>query len=292
MGLVKEIWLKTLFMLFLEKPTFLDLAMDLTPYLEEGGMVINLAHAGADPAVFVNNAVWPLSIQQLTEVASALPLDTMITAPTVVREVDKKQYAYDKQQGDVMRHVSALVNVMHLRGAYNIGPSTHNVLRPVLETTGAVKTDGSRAMQFKDIITLGKAFNKAGIPQEDRVLVLTPEHEGDLMEENLQLLNSLVSGERPNKAFTFKIEQSNMTPVYNSNTGAKGALGAVENPAGQIWSGSVAFHKACFGSVRGAAKFFSRIDDPEHAGSIINYQQYFLALPIRNYGLGAIINGL
>lgn len=39
----------------------------------------------------------------------------------------------------------------------------------------------------------------------------------------------------------------------------------------------------------GTIDMFARIDDPEERGTIVGFQKRFIAMPIRNKGIGAII---
>lgn len=290
--LEQEVWLANLQMNYQERVTFLNLAEDLTQYLDAGGTILNLAHAGADPTVLVNNAVYPLTVTTLTENPSAVALDHFTTVPTVVRELQKKQFAYDKQKGDLERHNNAIRNTTTGRAAYNIAPASNAFATPVIATTGAVKPDGSRAMTFADIVKLGARFTAANVDPADRVLVLSAEHHADLQIENIQLYNALIAGGAVSDSLGFKVEHCGSNPVFDSNTGIKAALGAAVNPAAQKWQASVAFQKSSFGKVMGTAKMFSSLSDPLYSGDIISFQQFFMAVPIRAYGFGAIYSGI
>lgn len=272
-----------------ETPSWIYQGSSLNEYLSTDGTVLNLAHAGSDPAVLVNNTVYPMTITQLSETPSSVALDRFTTVPTLVYNYEKRQYSYDKIKEDALRHANAIKGAQGLRTAFNWSPSSNATGRPVIGTTGAATTGGRKKCKFEDIINLSAELDSAGIDPADRHLVLCPAHKNDLMVENLLYFNSLfnagrVDGTQLNFA---GIWDSIYGPVYNAATGVRGALGAAE-VAGSAYKASFIFQKSCVGFANGAVDMFYRENDPEYGGTIQNFEQHFLGLPLRTYGYGAI----
>lgn len=288
-GLIKELWVAALMKAYQENPSWIYAASSLDSYLSSDGTVLNLAHAGADPAVFINNTVYPMTVNRLSETPSTVALDRFTTEPTLVYNYEKRQYSYDKIKEDALRHANAIKAAQGLRTAFNWSPASNAAGKPVIGTTGAATTGGRKRCKFEDLITLNTELDNAGIDPNDRHLVLCAAHKGDLMTENLQYFNSMVAnGKIDGIQLNFAgIWQSNATPVYTAATGVKGALGAVE-VAGTAYKASFVFQKSCVGFSNGKLDMFSNENDPLWGGTIQNYEQHFLGLPLRTYGYGAI----
>lgn len=277
-------------LLFKETPSFLDDASDLNEFVE-GGLVLNLANAGVDPTVLVNNNTYPLSISHLGETPDSISLDKYTTLPSVIYDHEKKQYSYDKAKGDLERHRNAIMDAFGLRGAYNFAPSSHTPGTPVLTTSGAANAAGRKIMKWNDLIDLGAAFDAANIPTNDRTIVLCSEHYADLQKEDLNLFKTLVkegSGEVINN-YGWKIRRYNLTPVYDSSSEIKSALGTAPVAINELHRSSVAFQKSCVGKADGLLKMFSTVDDPQYTGTIMNFEKHSIAVPRRAEGYGAII---
>lgn len=283
-GLNKEIWIAEIMEKFYPDRSFLTEPKDMSSFVDYN--TINLADAGADPEVLINNTVWPIPVSQRTDTPLALPLDTLDTTSTLVRNVEEIEAAYDKMQSVVAGHKNSLMDKASVLAAYNYAPSTDDTATPVVGTTGAAD-GGFKKISLDDILKLRQRFDMVDAPEDSRVLVLHPSHFVDLMAEDKDMFKSFIQGKPGFELFGFKTYSFSKTPVYNKSTGAKAALGAAAAPTTDTIS-SVAFLKTEVMKAIGTVEMFATLKDPANKGDIINFQMRFSALPLRSKGLGAI----
>ncbi|MDL2290393.1 hypothetical protein LJB95_03215, partial [Paludibacteraceae bacterium OttesenSCG-928-F17] len=164
--------------------------------------------------------------------------------------------------------------------AYNLSPLKDTAGTPVLKTTGANRGDGKKKLTFNDVLQLSMKFNKNNFPKNERVLVLCPEHEADLLAEDADRYNAVMTS---GKLGTFKIYSFSDNALYDPATGEKQPKGALTGN-----ESSFAFIKSrtlrCMGDVHG---------EPERhwakeRGWLIGFQMRFIALPLQSKGFGAI----
>lgn len=240
---------------------------------------INLGEVGADPNVIKDNSTWPLTPTTRTDTGIEIPLATFDTEPTHVTHVEELETSYDKCQSVVMQHANALRTQASLSAAYNIAPSSNATNTPVLATTGADRGDGNKALTYKDILTLRTKFNKANLPQLGRVIVLCPEHEEDLLNEDAARYNQIMT---TGTIAGFKVYTFTGNPTY-STSGSKKPYGDF---TGQ--PSSIAFVNSevmrCMGSIEGEPE--KRWAD--YRGWLLGFQMRFVAMPFRSKGIAAI----
>lgn len=283
-GLNKEIWIAEILEKFYPDRSFLTEAKDMSSFVEYN--TINLADAGADPDVLINNSVWPIPVTQRTDSPIALPLDTLDTTSTLVRNVEEIETAYDKMQSVVAGHKNSLLDKASALAAHNFAPGSDATETPVIASTGA-GDGGFKKITLDDILKLRQRFDMFDAPEESRVLVLNPSHFVDLMAEDKDMFKSFISGKPGFELFGFKTYSFSKTPTFNKSTGAKKAFGAAAAPATDTIS-SVAFLKGEVMKAQGTTEMFARLKDPDNKGDIINFQMRFAALPLRSKGLGVI----
>ena len=240
---------------------------------------INLSQIGADPNVIKDNTTWPLTPTQRTDSGIQIPLATYDTEPTHVTNVEELETAYDKCESVVRQHANALYTKACLSAAYNIAPASNTAAAPVLATTGANRGDGNKALTYKDLLKLRTAFNKANYPLQGRVLLLSPEHEEDLLAEDVNRYNRIME---TGQVAGFKVYTFNGNPTYTT-AGAKNAYGTL---TGQ--PSSVAFLNSevmrAMGDIEGEPE--KRWAD--YRGWLLGFQMRFVAMPFRSKGIAAI----
>lgn len=241
---------------------------------------INLNQVGADPNVVKDNSVWPITPTTRTDAGITIPLATFDTEPTHVTNVEELETSYDKCQSVVEQHASALRMKAMLSAAYNIAPASDTADTPVIAATGAVRPDnGKHALTYKDILTLRAKFNKANLPGE-RVLVLCPEHEEDLLNEDANRYRTIIE---TGGIAGFKVYVTNHGVQYNNGTFTKNPFGSNTG----LYS-SFAFCKSevmrAMGSIEGEPE--KRWAD--YRGWLIGFQLRFVAMPFRSKGIGAV----
>ena len=240
---------------------------------------INLSQVGADPEVVKDNSTWPLTPTSRTDSGIELPLATFDTKPTHVTNVEELETSYDMCQSVVAQHAAALRTKAMLSAAYNISPASNSAATPVLPTTGNDRGDGNKALTYADLLTLRTKFNKANYPQTGRVIVLCPEHEEDLLKEDADRYNQIMT---TGQVAGFKVYVTNHGVQYN-NSGVKQAYGTTNaQPC------SFAFCKdevmRAMGTIEGEPE--KRWAD--YRGWLLGFQMRFVAMPFRNKGIAAI----
>lgn len=282
-GVNKEIWIAEILEKFYPDSSFLTQVRDMTAFVEYN--TINLAEAGVDPNVLVNNTTYPVPFAPRVDNPIALPLDTYDTEGTVVRNVEEIESAYDKMASVASGHRNALRSKTAERAAHAYAPDSDDTFTPVLPSTG--DTSGEiKKLTLDDVFDLNHRFDLEDQP-EDRVLILHPTHYLHLKQEDAKLFKSFVENRRQGfDLLGFKTYIYSRTPRFNRSTGIKVPFGAASGGTDTI--SSVAFIGSEVMKCDGTVEMFARLKDPEQKGDIINFQKRFLALPLRLKGIGAV----
>lgn len=278
--MLKEIFANIILELFYPDGAWLNELTSMDHMVEYNK--INLSQIGADPNVVKDNNTWPITPTSRTDSGIEIALATYDTEPTHVTNVEELETAYDKCQSVVTQHAAALRTKAALTAAYNIAPTSNATNTPVIATTGTDRGDGNKAMKYADILTLRTKFNKLNYPMDGRVLVLSPEHEEDLLKEDVDRYNRMMT---TGTLAGFKVYTFNGTPTYSNvnNVMTKNAYGST---TGQ--PSSIAFCKSevmrAMGSIEGEPE--KRWAD--YRGWLLGFQMRFVAMPFRNKGIAAI----
>lgn len=288
-GLNKEIWLEQLIEPTYAEASFMDFAQDMTMHVENN--TINLAEAGLDPDVLVNNTTYPIAMVERVDNPLAIPLDRFDTVNTVVRAAERAELSYDKVESVIKGHRRSLRIQSLKRAAHAYAPQTTSTFTPTIDCSGPVRPDTSRKrMTLADLsamktkMTLLEGGGKF-------IAVLHPYHLADLKAEDSNFNKNYVDyagGTIVSKLENFLIIEYPSTPVYTS-AGVKKAYGAIAVPATDCYS-SFCFMEDEVMKADGEADMFSRLNDPEARGDIIGFNKRFKALPIRNKYIGAWIS--
>ena len=242
--------------------------------------IINLSEAGAEPDIVENNNVWPLTPAQRTDAGIQIPLATFDTKPTHVTNVEELETAYDKCKSVATQHVNVLRKKVSVSAAYNIAPASDTLTTPVLKTTGADRGDGTKALTYRDITELSVKFNEGDLPQDGRILLLSPKHQADLKNENMKLYKIMMTDRSIDG---FKIYMWTGNPKNNVATGQKMPYGsATGNDCSIAFVNSEVMR--CMGTVEGEPE--KRWAD--YRGWLLGFQLRFVAMPFRQFGTAAI----
>jgi len=281
-GLLKELWTDIILEGFYPKDSFLSEGRDMSALVEFN--TINLAEAGANPTVLIDNTSYPIAAAVRTDVPLTLALKTLDTTSTIVRNVEEMETAYDKMASVVYGHKMELRKTAAKLAAWNWSPQANAANTPVIPTTGG--TVGTRKkIALADVLNMRKQFDLLDIPDDGRVLVLNPDHESHLIAEDLELYKSVMNMSTPT-LFGFKVYRTSVTPIYVASTGAKAAYGTT--PAATHSVSSFAFHKDEVMKALGTVEMFAKFKDPDQKGDVINFQMRFCALPLRVKAIGSI----
>lgn len=282
--LEKEIWVNQLMENFYPDSSFLKYARDFSALVDYNA--INMAEAGADPKVLVNNTTYPIKITQRVDKPLRIELDKFETENTLVRRPEAIEYSYDQLESVLMGHRNTLRAKTAMKSAHAYAPQEDSTYTPVIQTTGAA-VSGRKRLQIDDILLLKERYDNAMIPLEGRYLVLNPSHVTDLIlfdAKNLGNLTDLQNG-KPKRFAGFNILQTASTPKYNSSL-QKIAFDGEEE--GNFCSFS--FHSDEVMKADGDVFMYARENDPAERGTIVGFDKRFIALPIRNKGVGAIVS--
>ena len=246
---------------------------------------------GGDPDVLINNTTYPIAIQTLADADKAIALDKYQTKATPVTDDEALGLSYDKMGTVIERHREKVDESKIAKALHALAPAGHTASTPVLKTTGAA-VDGRKRLTVQDVIALKSAFDKVKVPQQGRVLVLSPDHVADLLAQDTtfaQRYNNHTTGAISNQ-YGFEIYEYVDCPLYTVTSKAKVAYGTTQTSAMQM--ASVAFYAPRMMKATGETKAYLREPDPEYQRWLYNLRHYFICLPLVNEAIGAIVSDL
>lgn len=253
--------------------------------------VIHLVDIGADPEVLVNNTTYPLEIETLDDGDIAVRLDKFQTKPTRITDDELHALTYDKMSSVVERHKEAFSETKFKRAIHSVSPAEHTAKTPVILTSGEVVDDRKRLTR-SDIIALKKAFDKAKVPAEGRILVLCADHVADLLEQDQKFVAQYYNYESGaiSRLYGFEVYEFNECPYYNATTKKKLTYGAI--PAATDRQCSVAFSTKRVMRADGSTKTYLQeaANNPTTQENLFSMRTYTLCLPTKSEGLGAIVS--
>ena len=94
MGLNKQVWTTQLMSNFYPESSFLRYVKDFTTLVDND--IINMAEAGVDPNVLINNTTYPIKVVQRVDKPISIELDLFETENTLVRRPEVIEYSYDQ----------------------------------------------------------------------------------------------------------------------------------------------------------------------------------------------------
>lgn len=283
----KQIWVNQLMKNFYPSATFLNYARNFSAMAEYD--IINMADAGFDPDVLINNTTYPIVIKERTDTPLSFELDLFQTENTLVRYPDSVELSYDKMESVLFGHRSKLQYETARKAAHAFAPQEDTVNTPVIPTTGDDNGDGYKRVKVEDILKLKRRYEEMGTLPENRYLVLDPRHTEDLILHDLKSFKDItdfVNGV-PKRFAGFNVLEFSKNPEYDATTMEKIAFDAVN---GNRTFCSFAFSSDEVMKADGTLKMFERKDDPELRGTVIGFDKRFIALPIRNKAIGAIVS--
>lgn len=289
MSLNKQIWTNQIMKNYYLEANFLKYVQDFTANVNYD--IINMADCGFDPEVLINNTTYPIAIAERNDTPLSFELDLFETTNTKVSSPEAMEYAYDKMESVIYSHRMALQAKTGQKAAHAYSPSTNTANTPIIVTTGADNGDGFKRMMVADILKLKRKFDALKVPSDKRYLVLEPRHLEDLLVEDLKAfkdITDIVNGV-PKRFAGFNILEYGDNATYNATTLVKKAFGAVAVPLTDTYS-SFAFSALEVMKADGTVKMYERQDDPELRATVIGFDKRFVALPIRNKAIGAIVS--
>jgi hypothetical protein len=287
MSLEKQVWISQVMEKYYPETSFLKYATDMSNLVDNDK--INLADAGMDPAVLKNNTNYPISVHERTDNALELELNLYETENTLVQDAVITELSYNKLESVLVGHRGSLQKRTGADAAHAFSPDSNEANTPILMTTGEVRANGFKKLLPDDILSLMEEWNGLNYPLENRYLVLDARMLADLMRFDLRQygnITDIVNGQ-PKKFGSFHILAYSQNAVYNVNTLQKKSFGAAEQETDTY--SSFAFLGNEVMKADGSLEMFERLKDPEYRGDIVGFAKRFLAMPIRNKGISAIV---
>lgn len=279
-GLAQEIWIPDVKDNFYPDSSFLSQPMDMSSLVDNDA--INLAEAGVDPTVLLNNTAYPIAETDAADTPLRMILNTYDTTSTVVRNAVALELAYDQRQLYTGKHKKALLQKFGIDAAYAYAPAAVAATNPIIDATA-----DAAGVILDRIIELQTAYNNLDAPLEGRVLVLDPNHAAIIAKEDKALFKSF-ENTPGSMLFGFKIYTFSRNPIYIKSGVTKAALGTAFVGATHAKS-SFAFVKDEVMKAQGTFKLFSTLNSPSHKGDVFNFQMRGLAQSIRGKYKAAII---
>ncbi|WP_270544933.1 hypothetical protein [Butyricimonas paravirosa] len=284
MAIERELWLTLIKEGLVPDTSFLSRSVDMSEFVDANKL--NLAEAGVDPEVLIDNDVFPVPSSQREDIPKELLLHTFDTKNTIVRNIEEKESSYSKMESVVRSHRNALIKKTSAFAAHNWCPTKNGEFTPVIASSGAVNASGVKKVGFEDFLQMEAKFRTLDVDMNTLVAVLNPVHLADLMAEDMKLYKEVLSS---GKLFSFSLFTYSGLPLFDTATGNKKALGAAKGENDTQASLCYCDTEVC--RAAGDMEVFIKYKDPEQRGDVIGYQQRFTALSIRGKYTGAIYSG-
>jgi hypothetical protein len=293
-GLLTEVWTGEMVKAFrtsMESIGWLNKIRSYDQYAEND--VIHFVNIGGDPTVLVNNTTYPLEIETLADADKAISLDKYQTKPTAVTDDEIYALSYDKMASVIDRHKDAMSEKKYQKAIHALAPAGHTSATPVILTTGDNDEGGTRKMITRqNIIALKKAFDGIKVPLAGRILVLCPDHINDLLLADQKFADqyyNYTSGKIAN-LYGFEVYEYQDNPYYGFAAKTKLAFGGTVTADHR--QASVAFFAPRMMKATGSTKAYlsEAKNDPKTQQNLVNYRHYFIALPLKNEAIGAIVS--
>jgi hypothetical protein len=283
-GIQKEIWTDIIMEGFYPKDDFLSWSRDMSELVEFN--TLNLAEAGADPALLIDNDVYPISAGTRTDTPKTIVLRTLDTESTIVRNLEKMESSYNKMESVVRGHRNALRKGSIQLAAHFWAPQANGAYTPVLAATGAV-SNGRNTLLFEDILSVRAKLVALDVDISSMAMMLNPLHEADLLAQDMKLYKEMLTA---GSLWGIKLFTNSQTPRFNATTGAKVAFQAA--PAVTDTIASILWSRDEVMRADGTVDVFAKYNDPDQKGDVINFQKRFVALPFRSKIQAAIYSPL
>ena len=282
MAIERERWIAMIKEGLVPDTSFLARSVDMSELVEYNK--INMAEAGMDPKVLVDNSSYPVNTSQREDNPLELVLHTFDTENTVVRNIEEKESEYSKMESVVRSHRNALRIKNGGYAAYNWAPSANGDLTPVFKASGDLNASGQKKLTFEDLLAMRSWFVSRDVPVESVVLVLNAIHQADLMAEDMKQFKDILSG---NKFYGVTVFTSSVLPWYTAADGTKKAFGSAVTSETDT-QGSIMYCDTEVMRAVGDVEVFARYKDPQERGDLIGFQQRFTAMPICSKYISAI----
>lgn len=255
--------------------------------------IIHLPVETFQPEVLINNTTYPIAVQDFTDTEVIIKLDKYQTKATSLTDDQVIGASYARIDSATRGHMIQINSTKYKKAIHAQAPASDSAKTPVISVDYTGLTTGSDKANkfFEAIVALKDKFDAEEVPEEGRRLVLASKDVNILLLDRNRFGNQIANintGKVESMIAGFAIYSYVANPRYTA-AGAKKAFGAVKDSADKI--ASVAFHKDNVAKKTGLTKQYFRkaSDSPTEQSNLLNYRHYFIALPVKNEMIGAII---
>lgn len=259
-----------------------------------GNDVIKIPRRGAAPDVLINNNIYPIVKNDREDDFIILGLNKYETTNTTVSDDELETLPYEKLSDVQVQHREELEDKTQEHALYSLAPSAHTAKTPVLETTGADDGTGRKRLISADVINYKKKLDDLKVPKKGRILVLCSTHVQDLLLEDKAFekqYHNHNEGSIAANYYGFEVYEDLDAVYYKDVAGTMTKEAFEATPVGNAAS-VVIFADNCV-KATGSVKRYMReaANDPENRENTIGFKLYFIAVAIKDEGMGAIVSG-
>lgn len=247
--------------------------------------VINIPLETFSPDVLINNSTYPIDVQDHADGSKTITLDKYQTKATKISDDAAIGASYDKIDSTTRRHRITIQATKFKKAIHALAPAAHTADTPVIELPANYTSNDV----YLKMVELKGYFDDMECPEEGRRIVLASAHYNKLIEDRERFADVLVdhkTGKVNKRIAGFEVYTYVSNPMY-SEAGAKKAWGAVA--LGTDKQATVAFHTDNVGKKTGMLKQYYDKPTTTTQAHLLNYRHYYIALPILNKYIGAII---
>lgn len=246
------------------------------------------------PGVLINNTAYPIALVAYDDSSMTVQLDKYQTKVTTLTDDQINGSSYRQIDSVTKSHRDDITESKYAKAIHSIAPAeTVAGSTFVIQATGdEVTPGGRRKLLWKDLVTARRKMDEAKCKKKGRRLVLSSDHENDLLEDNsnkyADKLADYLSGQLKGMLAGFEIYQNIDNPYYTA-AGVKKAFGSVPGATDRV--ASVLFHPENIVKKTGMTKQYmsDAASDPEGQANKYALRHYFIAVPVMEKYAGAII---
>lgn len=289
-----HIWAKKLLVDFAPKENWFSYIKKRNDLIE--GAQFHISRLGDMPNVLIDNTTYPLGATPRTDTEKVIPTRKFETEVTIVTEDEIAFLAHPKLDTVLPQQRLALEQSFVRSAAHTIAPLEDTSETPVIETTGSPIPYHSGTYKNSctrdDILNIREKLILQGVPIEDCVLVLCPQHVTSLISKDKEFgVNwSYNSKDTGKKYLGFSVSEYAFNPFFNT-AGKKMAYKTgnelTNRPASFIFAKS----KAAYGLSKTSTSLLKAENNPRMAQSEFSSKLYGAVGFYGGKGIGAIISG-
>jgi hypothetical protein len=289
-GVLVELWTGELIKKFRFVGKWLSMIPSEDKYVNNNA--IHLVDVGADPAVLIDNASYPIGVSARADGDIVVSLRKFDTVNTKVTRDELYGLPYDKGASVIEQHKDVLEETTSQYGLFSLAPAVNSTNTPIIVTTGANNGASRMRMTIADITNAKTRLDNLKVPLEGRLLVLCNDHVNDLLQSDQSFRDRFYNTQTGQilNFMGFNIFQDVYNPIYDAS-GNKRAWGAAAAPSTDRNSSVFFYSKRAFKAMGSLDMFYRDASiDPENRQTVIGFQLYHVVLPKKNIGFGAIVS--